>query len=324
MSDSSNPASAYQLSLLRGLKRLRRGLGLQLVREDQIDSAVKIACSINASDDYDTAQKKLLSTVKVALARLPEQSRLVTEVQFGIHSEARYRTLTERALWLEEKLGNSERTTVRRMNEALSMLATAIIQNKEEGLPGRPDGDVYYIESFKALLSLAGETATALEERTIVAITDNLSEFETSISVPKNPDSKNEKHGLEMQMLHGGRIELREQPYESFFRQVVALASPLKSGQKHTYLLSVSLPEGQLLSPHYVHVPFRRSDHFELRVQFDPTRVPEQIWVLNGVPTAVIYEQQPNCPTIQPDKYGELLVRFENLKNGFGYGVCWK
>jgi transcriptional regulator with XRE-family HTH domain len=184
-----------------------------------------------------------------------------------------------------------------------------------------PEG--WYVESFSALLRLDADPIEALEQRVIIATADGLSELATSVSVPRHSVDADEAHGLETELLHGGALELREQPYESYFTNVIALPRPLRKGERHRYALRLRIPAGQLMAPHYVYVPFSRSDHFDLRVRFNPARLPQSIWMLQGAPTAVIYERGPTAQTLTPDRFGEVHVTFRALRQGLGYGVCW-
>jgi transcriptional regulator with XRE-family HTH domain len=184
--------------------------------------------------------------------------------------------------------------------------------------------DSWYIESFTALLRLDAEPVEAIEQRTVVATVDGLSELATSVSVPRHPDDACSAHRLDAELLHGGSLELREQPYESYFRNVIVLPAPLRAGERHEYALRLRIPRGQPMASHYVHVPFRRSDYFELRVRFSVDRLPRSVWVLSGAPTAVIYERSPASQTLSPDRFGEIHVRFRDLRLGLGYGVCWQ
>jgi hypothetical protein len=77
------------------------------------------------------------------------------------------------------------------------------------------------------------------------------------------------------------------------------------------------------MASHYVHVPFRRSDAFELRVRFDPDHPPAALWSVTGVPTTTIYERRPPSDTLVPDRFGEVRVTYRSLRIGFGYGLCW-
>jgi hypothetical protein len=130
----------------------------------------------------------------------------------------------------------------------------------------------WYVESFSALLRLDTPQPEALEHRVIVALEDGLQERVTSISVPRVPDDASTGHGLQAELLYGGALQLRDQPFESYFRHVIALASPLNAGQRHECQLRLRVPPDQPMAPHYVYVPFCRSDYFDLRVRFRPDR----------------------------------------------------
>lgn len=192
------------------------------------------------------------------------------------------------------------------------------------GQSGADDTDGWYVESFTALLRLDTEPIEAEEQRVIVATVDGLSELVTSISVPRHPGDVGREHRLDAELLHGGSLELREQPYESYFRNVIALPRALRAGEHHQYALRLRIPPQQPMAPHYVHVPFRRSDYFELRVRFSREHPPRAVWILSGAPTAVIYERGPATETLVLDRFGEIHVEFRDLKLGLGYGVCWQ
>ena len=182
----------------------------------------------------------------------------------------------------------------------------------------------WFVESFSALLRLDAEPIEALEQRVVVATMDNLAELTTSVSVPRHPNDADQPHGLESELLHGGSLEVREQPYETYFKNVIVLPRPLRKGDRHGYALRLRIPAGQRMASHYVYVPFTRSDHFELRVRFDPRHLPRAVWMLPGTPTAVIYERGPLQETLVPDRFGEVHVSFRALRLGLGYGVRWQ
>ncbi|HXS66548.1 MAG TPA: helix-turn-helix transcriptional regulator [Streptosporangiaceae bacterium] len=185
------------------------------------------------------------------------------------------------------------------------------------------DKDGWYIESFKALLRLDVDPVEAIEQRVIVATRDGVDELATTICVPRHQDDEGASHQLDAELLHGGSLVLREQPYETFFRNVIALPNPLRAGERHEYAMRLRLPPGQPMAAHYVHVPFRRSDSFELRVRFSGVRLPLAVWRVSGVPNTVIYERRPPTETISPDIFGEVHVAFQEMRVGFGYGICW-
>ena len=196
--------------------------------------------------------------------------------------------------------------------------------------PGGPDLlaadalDGWFSESCTALLRLDTEPIESLEQRVVIAAVDGLSELATSISVPRHPADAGDAHGLDAELLHGGSLQLREQPYESYFRNVIVLPRPLRRGERHEYALRLRIPPQQLMASHYVQVPLRRTDYFEARVRFNPEHPPRSVWKLSGAPTAVIYESNQAHERLVPDRFGEVHVSFRDLRLGLSYGVCWQ
>jgi Helix-turn-helix domain len=189
--------------------------------------------------------------------------------------------------------------------------------------PASQPVDGWYIESFTALLRLDVEPIEALERRRIVATTDGVSELVASVSVPRHPGAPDQAQRLESELLYGGFIQARQQPYDGYFESVIVLPHPLRAGERHEYGLRVGIPAGQLMNSHYVHVPRRRSDHFELRIRFGDPRPPGPAWVVRAAPPPVIYQREPTSERLTPDRFGDVSVSFSDLRLGLGYGVCW-
>jgi len=185
-------------------------------------------------------------------------------------------------------------------------------------------GRGWYVEEASALLRLDLDTAEAVERRTVVATTDLLGELDTAVSVPRRHDDEDADHGLDVELLYGGRLESHEEPYESYFRQSLVLPAPLRTGQRHSYALRLRLPAGQPMAPHFVHVPLLRSDSFRLCVRFDQARPPRAVWRVDGVPTAVLYDRRPGSAVLLPDGEGEVRAEFHDMRIGYGYGLCWQ
>jgi Helix-turn-helix domain len=195
------------------------------------------------------------------------------------------------------------------------------------GEAARPDAgaaDGWIIESFSALLRLDADPVEAAEFRRIVATVDGLGELVTSLSVPRQSGDSGQSHDLESELLYGGSLQRRAQPYDSYFQNVIVLPHPLRSGDRHEYAIRHRIPRGQQMASHYVHVPYRRSDRFELRVRFGASQQPREIWVLRDAPTAVIYAREPSAETLMPDRFGEVQVTFTGLRPGLGYGISWR
>lgn len=206
--------------------------------------------------------------------------------------------------------------------EAVSQRPPTVAIEPGEDDESAPDG--WFLESFSALLRLDAHPVEAWERRRIAATAGGLSELVTSVSVPRHPHDVTRRHALESEVLYGGSIEVRRQPYDSYFQNVIMLPRALRAGDRHEYALRLRIPAGQRMTPHYVHVPYQRSDYFELRVRFDPRRPPEMVWLVREAPTAVIYRREPTGEKLIPDRFGEVYASFRDMRPGMGYGICWR
>lgn len=184
-------------------------------------------------------------------------------------------------------------------------------------------GDGWFIESFSVLLRLDADPVEALEFRRVAATVDGVAELVSSVSVPRPPTEAGGDHGLDSEVLYGGSLERRGQPYDSFVQNVIVLPAPLRAGERHEYAVRHRIPPGQRMASRYVHVPYRRSDRFELRVRFPAAR-PREVWVLRDAPTAAVYRRVPSAEPVVPDRCGEVRVSFTGLRPGLGYGVSWR
>jgi hypothetical protein len=186
------------------------------------------------------------------------------------------------------------------------------------------DPDGWFVESLTALVRLDADPVEVMERRTVVAIEDGLRELATSVSVPRDRGDVDRVHELEAELLYGGLLRSRRQPYDGYFQHVIELPRPLARGDRHDYAIRLRVPPGQPMAPHFLHTPFRRSDHFELRVRFDPQRLPAAVWLLSDAPPAAIYQTEPAAVTLVPDRCGEVSADFHELRPGLGYGIRWR
>jgi hypothetical protein len=185
------------------------------------------------------------------------------------------------------------------------------------------DADGWFTESFSALLRLDADPVEAWERRVVVATADGLSELVTSVSVPRQPHDAGQAGELAAELLYGGSIERRGQPAGGYFQNVIVLPRPLRAGERHEYALRLTIPSGQGLTPHYVHIPYQRSDHFELRVRFDPRCPPGCVWILRDAPAGRMDQGVKAAETVTPDRFGEIMASFRDMRPGLGYGVRW-
>ena len=189
------------------------------------------------------------------------------------------------------------------------------------GAVGETDG--WFIESYSAVVRVDIELVEIIARRTIVATVDNLREIVTSVSVPRPPDALDRSTALESELLFGGSLERRGSPYDGYFTNVIALPRPLGRGDRHEYGLRLAIPPGQRMASHFLHVPYRRSDHFDLRLRFGHAVMPRTVWLLDGVPGAVLHLPDPGAPTLDLDRFGEVHATFDAMRPGLSYGIRW-
>ncbi|MFJ4832605.1 helix-turn-helix domain-containing protein [Streptomyces sp. NPDC088747] len=182
----------------------------------------------------------------------------------------------------------------------------------------------YYTESVETRLRLDTPAPEAVERRVVVSTCDQLARIPLAFSVPRHTDDGRAEHGLHVSVLQGGRLRGSEHPYESYFRQELALGAPVPAGARHTYVLRLRIPSEQPMAPHFVHIPLTRSERFRLYVRFDPARPPRAVWRLDGVPTAVIYQRVPGTPALSVPPDATVAADFTGMKVGYGYGLRWE
>lgn len=303
--------------LVDEIKRLRRGRGVLAPNIAVLAGPrLRLLCGIAADDVPAVVRDKLGRRLRELARTLPDDLALALLASLAIHPAARHALLKERMSWLAGQIGRDERTARRRADDACALLAEAAVNPRPE--------DGWYVVSFDALVRLDSPSPLVQERRKIVATRDGIGEIVPSLSLPRHPADRRRAHDVGVSVLYGGRLVRRERPSESHFRFAIALPAALRAGQPHEYGIELRIPPGQPMRPHYVFVPYRRCDRFELRIRFDPARLPGSIWLVAGVPVRVVDDAQPCGEPLRADAAGEIRWEFRDLTQGLGYGVQWR
>lgn len=305
--------------LLTDLKRLRRGWGVNGDLSKVLGQSLAEACGIAPDDGEPQRRLKLTSHLNRVAERLPGEMSLFVLVGLCLHSDAQFRELEEREDWLTDQGKGSRRTVIRRIDEAMELFAENLLHDFQL----KESNAGWYVKSFIALVRADLEQPEAIETRKIVSLVDGLDAIETSVGVPRHPQDSQAEHCLHAELRYGGLLVSRDRLSESRFRNVIKLPRPLRAGQEHEYSLRLRVPPGQLMAPHYVHPPKRRTDYFEVRVRFDMHNAPGAVWRLSNVPTTVIYESEPSGERLEVDPSGEARTDFRDLRIGYCYGIRW-
>jgi hypothetical protein len=303
------------------LKRLRKGRGVHA--PDIVERAgprLRRLCGIRPDDLPATVRDRLATTLVELSRRLPGDLALALLVELGLHEQAVRPKLGERLDWLAGQLARDARTARRRADLACERLAEVA-----GVLPAAPagSGEGWYVERFSALVLMDGSTPEVTETRTIVATRDGIGELDTEFSLPRHPDDRRPTHDLGVALLYGGKLVRRQRRSESHFEFSVELPGVLGAGQHHEYALRLRVPVGQPVRDHYLFIPHRRCDLFEMRLRFDPRRVPRRMWRVTESPVRVVDDGEPSGELLRPDAAGEIHQVFSGPRLGFAYGVQW-
>jgi hypothetical protein len=304
----------------RELRALRKGravmahglaerLGTRLCRTFEIDS----------SDDDTSARNKVVSGLRAGLRQLPDALATAAAAALAVHRDTTDLLILDRRVdWLAARLAVSDRTARRRMDEALRLLAGQLAEQRH----GQPEPDEsWYVSSLRARFLLDRPQPYAIEERRIVATADLLSEIIHRASIPRDVRC-GAAPGVQVTVLYGGSLTLRESS-GSYVEYALTLPSPIHRDEQHEYGVEIRITGAERMAPRYLCVPLRRYDKFDLRIRFDTSRLPRQVWVVTGSAGRAVDAGRPSAQLLTPDRFGEVHAEFHDLRIGFGYGIQW-
>jgi hypothetical protein len=323
----------HDTELLRELKTLRKGRGVNTARlPDQIGPLLRELAAVENQDAAGIIRQKVTGALNRLAESLPTDLALAARAALSLHPEAQQPFLAERVQWLADQLERDVRTARRRVDLGLTALAEqALVPTPAEGtvpaprapLTREPDDDPWHIREFRAVLRLDQPTPEAIEQRVIVANQDGLDRLDALITIPRDRDIRTGSHDLLMEVLYGATIVSRERVTGSRFKYGLQLPRALYSGEAHEYALLFRLPPNQPMRTHYVYTTHRRCDAFDLRIRFDPERLPAEIWRVNQGYFGDLDDDAAPRDVVDVDRTGEVHLVFHRLRQGFGYGAQW-
>jgi len=306
--------------------RLRHGWGLAATHlHKRIGPHLARVCEIDSADNDRTIRQKVTSTVGRLVADFSLEDRLAVDMALGGAPGLQHPLLSHRVALLAQRLQCADRTARRYIDRAFERLAEEIAAvHDRERATGDDDPETgWYVRRIEALLRLDTEATELIEARTIVATRDNLDRIAIRISVPKSQQTTAAELDMEADIQQGAVLESKERQGEAHFRLLLRLARPLARDDAHTYTIKFRLPPGQPMHPHYALVPLVRCDSFQARVRFDSGRPPAAVWRLHHMPPRMLADQRTPGDRLQLDGAAEVMLEFDQLERGFGYGIAW-
>lgn len=306
------------------IKSLRKGRGLPARSLDR-QLGPLLTEFIGASDDSDISElrQRLTRELSRCAARLPDDLQDIALTSLGISEQTRHMPFFgDRVDWLAQKSDRTARTVLRRVAVAERLLAEEVakeLAQRQDRTVAAPDG--WYLDESAVTLRLDTPTPESHERRRIIATRAGLSEVMAWMDVPRDRDQP--RMNLEMEIVYGGRLVRREEPSRSRFHFFIQLPTPLQLGDSHEYEMILRVPHGDQMQPHYVVTPECHYNLFDLRVRFDPQRLPAWVRRIDGETVRMFADAQPGDQQIELNALGEAHVRFRNPTLYLGYGLQW-
>jgi hypothetical protein len=313
----------FEQDLTREFIVLRRGRGLHRAAvHDRVGPAVARWADIPPGcSNADIRTLVNAAVAQIPDADLPAEERRIVLVALALARELQAATLSSRTELLATEYRWSERTARRRIDDAFAKLAQVIARRIDPSDPERG----WAVRQLRALVRLDRRMPEVIEERTIVATRDNLSQIVARFSVPRRPDGADIDREVHAEIQHGARIVAQNRLGTSHFQYLLELPRPLARNEEHTYSIVFQVCDGQPISDHYVFNPLVSCSMFETRVRFDAARRPIAVWrTERASPRTLPHQGLPDGPLLTLDRADEVLARFDRPEQGFSYGVCWR
>jgi hypothetical protein len=289
---------------------------------ERVGPALRTLSGIDSLGTEEEVRRRLIAVLDDLAAGLPEDLKTAFSAALGLRDDVRYRFLDERMHWLAATIQRDIRTARRRADEAIQR-AAAIASAAATSADSYPLGS-WYLARLHTVLRLDGHARAAVEERTVVATSDGLAAISISMGIPRpGGAAAPATHGADFAVLRGGALAASERLTTSYFRHTIALPRPLLQGESHVIAVSITIPQGQPLTPRYAFQPLRRCDEFELRVRFGAAGQDKRIWRLSGLPRGMIDDFADEDALVRPDASGEVHLRYAGLHVGLAYGARW-
>jgi hypothetical protein len=309
------------------LRRLRKGRGLGASDLDhRVGPLLHEFAGTATGTDPGEVRRALSGALVTGAESLPDELRTAVLASLGLLPEVRFMPhFGDRVSWLAARLGRDARTAQRRVDAGEQLLAELISARRHRGGCGAARDDGWYLESFAAVLLMDGEAPEAVERRRIVATRPDLAEITVALDVPRRPDQS--RMSVEATVVYGGSLERREEPSRSRTHFVIRLPARLEPGETHAFEIRLRVPAGERMRPHYVFTPERRCDEFDLRVRFDPRRLPAWVRRVDGETVRMFDDDTAGAPPagdVAIDASGEARVRFTAPSMYLGYGLQWQ
>lgn len=263
------------------------------------------------------ARSRLVTLLRSMADALPTDLNFLFLAAAGITSAEPF--LSERLAKAAVALHREPRTLARYLRTAESLMAAGVEhRNPEPRSPYATFG--WQWTEFEIDVALGRPDPVFTTRRQLTATVDGLDHFKEVIATPAPPMS-----GKEPQFIanFGCEVISVERPSSTSWIATVALPRPLPIGGTHDLGLTNVLPSRDAIRPFAVVAPIRPCRRGSVRVDFGSPSVAADAWSIEGIPSTVLDEPQPDAARFNPRTQRVVHQEFFNPLVGLCYGVGW-
>jgi hypothetical protein len=312
---------AIVTELVCELKTLRKGRGVFVGQiADRVGAALRDVCHVTDDDGPTVIRRKVATTLQVLASDLPADLRVAVMVAFGIFPDARLPLYQDRVSWAAVRLNRDPRTVRRRIDDGIARLAELAsltsVEVPAQRLAAAPPSlrSGWHTAEIRTIVTLDRSRPQVLEQRRVVADRDGVSEIDLAITHPARDEE------IDVLVLYGGTLNAAGPGPGDRRTPTFSLPRKLTPGETHDYALSYRLPAA---GPHFVCVPRRPCEIFDLRVRFDRAHLPARIRRITDGFQRDLDDPAFYGPAVPVDPAGEIRMIFRDLTPGLVYGVRW-
>jgi hypothetical protein len=243
---------------------------------------------------------------------LPDDLRIAATAGYALDERVRMPFLKERIHWAAGQLKRDARTVRRRMDEAIERIAELAV-SRAGIAPEASTEEGWHTEELRVSMALDQRMPEIFEFRRIVVDTDELDEATLGVVLGAGiPD-------FDARVFFGARLIRCAAELANRITLRLRLPATLHQGDRHELGLRFRSPT----HPHYVCVPRKPCDLFDLRVHFPYDRPPAGAWKLDRAFQRDLGDRTTAGDPVGVDRVGEIHLRFAHLEPGFAYGLRW-
>ncbi|MEV0053547.1 hypothetical protein AB0H34_23980 [Saccharopolyspora shandongensis] len=299
------------------LKLIRKNRGLCVSRVDEIGAALREACGVTDHDLPADAVGKIGEVLRRHAQALGRDQRVAALGALGLDGP-QTQFLKEREKWVAGQLERNVRTARRRTAEGFAVLASLLATGSLPTIPG-PSG-TWRTERLRVLLALDQPRPESFVFRQVIAEAEVLDELDLAMTLTADRSASAREKAMSVDVFSGGTLVHRSQQTSQRTRLALRPPKPLLRGEKHEIAMRFQVSE---MAPHYVCVPMRACEEFDLTVRFG-SRIPQSVGLLRKVLQNDVQDEAVTGEPLEPDGAGEVRARFRRLEPGFAYGIRWR